>query len=202
MTLVGQLLEGRGCISSKRRRQAAAQLCLRAAQASANLSAYHSSFLYFTAGIDLLDGDWDGDYELCLTLHNLACEAAYCVARFEELLDLAKAVIDNSKTFRDTLRVQVTKINTIATKTAVEESILYANFLLERTGEKIDMHSNPRKARGSIQRALRRLRRVSDDQILRLLYMVDGDKLSVMRIITCFLPKLITRDHFVAALVL
>lgn len=88
LLVVDHLLKGRKSISRKRHRAAAARLCLEAGERMAELSAYNTSFLYFSSGIEILsnervDGGWEDEYETCLALHSAACEVGYCVARFE-----------------------------------------------------------------------------------------------------------------------
>eukprot|EP00977_Amphora_coffeiformis_P009378 scaffold2155_cov162-Amphora_coffeaeformis.AAC.7 len=206
LILVDHLLKGQKSIPGKRHRAAVARLCLRAGERSAEVSAYNTSFRYFSSGIEILsnervEGGWEDEYEICLALHSAACEVGYCVARFEDIHRLADAVITKARSLNDSLRAQISMIYTIGTEHP-RKGLRYGDSLLFQLGEGVGSRSTKKQARVAMSRVRRRLKSITIDQILRMRSMQDSKKLTTMKILNCLLPWVFTVDPLLTPIIL
>jgi predicted ATPase len=202
LVVMDHLQKGRNCIPSERRKAAAAQLCLRAGEQMAEVTAYNTAYYCFSLGIEMLPDGWKSEYRLCLALHTFACEVAYCIARFDDIHRIAGAVIANARSFNDALRVQISKIYTIGSSEDCHKSLQYGDALLAQIGKAVGLRPSKRQASLAYVRCYRRLKGLTNEKILRLPAMDDPEKLAAMQILNSLLPSLFSVDHYLGPIVI
>ncbi|MEM7734321.1 MAG: ATP-binding protein, partial [Deinococcota bacterium] len=113
--IVNQLNLAQNLISRESERNDLALLNLMAGKKAKWSAAYSSAYYYFNKGLELLpEGSWQTYYDLTLSLHTQASEAAYLSAKFSALESLASAVIREAKTLLD--KVSVYELQILAYK--------------------------------------------------------------------------------------
>ena len=113
--IVNQLNLARDIIDKESERNDLALLNLMAGKKAKWSAAYSSAYYYCSKGLELLpDASWQTYYDLTLSLHSQACEAAYLSARFDDLERLANKVIREAKTLLD--KVSVYELQVLAYK--------------------------------------------------------------------------------------
>jgi hypothetical protein len=200
VVVVENLWSGRVCLATQRRRIAVAQLCLRAGEQRAEVSAYRSAHFYFMSGIELLSDSWSEAYELCLALHSSACEVAFCLALWEDIMTLAGVIIAKAKTLQDEVRAHISKIYAMGTQGDCTACIDYGSSLLSKLGEPIPRKASRMQTILSSFRTSHRLSRLTDDSIMRLPAMASMEKISAMRTLNSLLPYAINDDYLLVAL--
>ncbi|MEM6429298.1 MAG: serine/threonine-protein kinase PknK, partial [Deinococcota bacterium] len=113
--IVNQLNLAQDLISRESERNDLALLNLMAGKKAKWSAAYSSAYYYFNKGLELLpEGSWQTYYDLTLSLHSQAAEAAYLSAKFDALESLASAVIREAKILLD--KVSVYELQILAYK--------------------------------------------------------------------------------------
>ncbi|MGK7895557.1 MAG: ATP-binding protein, partial [Xenococcus sp. (in: cyanobacteria)] len=104
--IVNQLNIGVELIAEQEQRNELAQLNLIAGRKAKVANAYAASFDYLTVGLNLLPLDsWVQSYNLSLSLHESASEAAYLTNNFEEMERLIEVVLKQTPTLLDRIKV-------------------------------------------------------------------------------------------------
>jgi len=104
--IVDQLNVCRSLISSPEEVQQLSELNLRAGQKARTSAAYESALAYFKIGIDLSGIHcWKSNYDLSLSLHNEAAEAAYMNTQYNEFKYFSEIVLNNAKTLLDRVNI-------------------------------------------------------------------------------------------------
>ena len=92
--IVGNLNKGIERLEGPSERDALARLNLQAGRKARAAAAYESAYNYFRVGMGLLGKEsWDKAYDLTLTIHVEAAEAAYLSGDFEEMERLVRVVL-------------------------------------------------------------------------------------------------------------
>jgi predicted ATPase len=109
--IVDHLNLGIELISDESERTEIAKLNLMAGQKAKAAAAHAAATKYLQAGLALLaDFSWDTEYELTLSLHTEAAEAAYLNGDFEAMQRLAEIVQNCAKTLLDSVKVYEVQI--------------------------------------------------------------------------------------------
>lgn len=186
--LMGQLMLGDPIITREEDRRAIAELCLDAGQKAAKHLEFQTAWLCLSWGIKIVSSQktWGRDnYDLSLRLHTTALEVCYCNGEFSELEHLIRVVLDNARTFEDSLLARSTLIYSLGSRNKQLEAIEMGLTTLKQLGETFPS-MNPPLWRVYWER--RRLRAMlvglSDEDILRLPRMKDQKKLAAMQILS------------------
>ena len=89
--LMSQMFLGDDKITEEEDRRAVASLCLRAARGAAQYVGFQTAWLCLSHGISIVSAQktWGREnYDLSLSLYNLAIEVCYCNGEFSELQNL------------------------------------------------------------------------------------------------------------------
>ncbi len=109
--IVDHLNYGTELITEQSERNEIAKLNLQAGQKALTATAYEAAFQYFNAGLKLLDVEsWQREYNLTLTLHSEATEAAYLSGHFDTMEQLVEAVLSHTKTVLDAVKAYDSRI--------------------------------------------------------------------------------------------
>jgi predicted ATPase len=179
--VVGQLLLGIECIKDDRERRAVAKLCLGAGVRAFQLSNFQSSYKYLQQGITLLGPrSWVNEYELAMDLHNAAAEVANSLGRFSDVHGLVNQVLLHCRSFDDTLRSKATSIHALGRSGRLADAIQSAIDVLANLGEHVPKNPSPIRIYAELAFLRRRLRRKTNEMLLRLPAMTDSKKIAAM----------------------
>ncbi len=110
--IVGHLNLAKALITATQDRENLAQLNLAAGQKAKKATAYAASKRYFQTGIELLLTDcWQQQYEIALSLHVAAAEAAYLNGAFDEIEVWSNQVLNSARTSLDKVKIYEVQIS-------------------------------------------------------------------------------------------
>lgn len=201
VTVVENLLLGRPCLPSLRRRAAVATLCLRAGELRADVSAYRSAHFYFTSAMELLSNAWEEEYDLCLALYSSACEVSFCLALWDDVLRVAEVIFSKARSFDDAMRAHISKIYALGTQGDCSTCIDYGVWLLSQLGEPVPVNPSQFQAFRAVSRTSRRLKGLTDEHIMRLPSMTNANKVAAMRTLNALLPYIFSTNYLLIAVV-
>lgn len=160
------------------------QLNLIAAHKAKGATAYDAAYQYAITGIDLLTGDsWQDNYDLSLTLHELATEAAYLKGDFTESQDWAEIVLKHTQTVLDEVKVHEINLLAYTAQKKTLEAIELGQQILKKLG--IELPNPPTQA--DIQKAWTDvgdlIAQTKIQSLLKLPPMTDAYSLAALRIL-------------------
>ena len=167
-----------------------AQLNLMAGRKAKASAAHKAASDYFMTGINLLRTDcWQSQYELALTLHESAAEAACLNGAFDLMNQLADVVMQQAKSLLDCAGIYDIKIQSASSQNNLLEAIAIARQAMANFG--VVLLDEPTDS--DIQQALQETaalvagRAIAD--LINLPVMSAEDKLAVMRIMSSVTPS-------------
>jgi len=141
--IVDQLNACRSLVASPEERLRIAELNLRAGRKARTSAAYESALAYFKVGIALSENNcWESNYDLSLTLHTEAAEAAYLNTQYDEFQYFSGLVVNNAKTLLDRVKVYGLQILVCAAENKPLKAVQLGVKTLEMLG--IRFPSTPR----------------------------------------------------------
>jgi predicted ATPase/signal transduction histidine kinase len=133
--IVNQLNTGAELITSQAEKTELARLNLIAGRKAKASTAYESALNELKLGLSLLAADcWHTQYDLTLNLSVEAAEAAYLYTDFEQMEQLAQAVLQNARTLLDKIKAYEVKIQACYAQNQLLEAVNTALFVLKRLG--------------------------------------------------------------------
>ena len=144
--ITNQLNLARSAILDQAERESLARLNLQAGIKAKNSAAYGPAFSYLETGIGLLSAtDWTAQYELKLSMHEEAAEAAYLSGRFEETKQWIFESLSHARTNLDKVKICQVRINALLARNQAEEAIRTGLEILRQ----LDIHvpEHPTKLR-------------------------------------------------------
>jgi len=187
--VIGQLMDGADLVIKEKERLAVAKLCLRGAERAVQLSSFHAAYAYLRHGISMLhQRAWRDDYHLCLDLYGAAAEIAYCCAHFDDVSRFSQELLSQARDYKHTLRMQSTVIYTLGTRGDPEGALVYGIEVLRAIGIRIPPKPTKIGMFLALRRTKRRLRRSTDEAILRLPDIDDPTIILTTQIINNMLP--------------
>ncbi|MEM7127818.1 MAG: AAA family ATPase [Chloroflexota bacterium] len=194
--IVGQLNRGLTLVADDAARRQLADLNLRAGVKAKQATAYDAALDYLQNGLDLSstddkDGDavdgWRSDYELTLSLHTEAAEAAYLNREFDRSDRLVDIILRCAKAELDKVRAYEVRIGTRVAQNEMVASLDVGLEALRRLGIFL-MHEPPPLP--------------AIDELLRLPVMNAPEQLAALDIIVGMQPSaLIAKPELLSALV-
>ncbi|AVH62122.1 ATP-binding sensor histidine kinase [Nostoc sp. 'Peltigera membranacea cyanobiont' N6] len=133
--IVNQLNIGKSLIVDLSEQIELAQLNLKAGKKARAATAYTAAFEYCTTGIASLAEDmWQTQYDLTLALYETATETAYLIGNFQQMTQLATAIIEHSRNLLDTVKVYEVQIQAAQAQHEFIEAVQIALKIVERLG--------------------------------------------------------------------
>lgn len=179
--VLAQYKKGESIIESQKERNAVASLALRTGEKAVASQGFRFALNCFTFGIKLLGQRcWREDYLLCLDLHSAQAECLYVLSDFEKVLIVVDNVMENARSFHDTLRVTAIKMMTYGATDRSDDVLRIGVGVLKKLGQNVNL--------GRVSLLLqykhlkKKLRGMSPERILRLPQMNDGNALACMQI--------------------
>jgi PAS domain S-box-containing protein len=140
--LVNQLNYGTTLVVEQQERDELAQLNLTACRKARLATAYQAAREYATVGLKLLGTDpWQGQYEMTLSLYDLAAEVAFLAGDFEHMNQWIEAVIDRAKTPLERVQVYQVKIQALVARNEFLEAIAIGQSVFQMLG--VNLPENP-----------------------------------------------------------
>ncbi|MBW4682758.1 MAG: AAA family ATPase [Microcoleus vaginatus WJT46-NPBG5] len=133
--IVGNLNLGIELINQLSKREALAQLNLKAGQKARSSTAYAAANIYLQIGIELLSANcWQTQYELTLNLYVAAAETAYLNADLEGMEQMAAQVLQEAQTILDKIKIYLVQIVARSAQSQMLESIAVGIKALKQLG--------------------------------------------------------------------
>ncbi|HEY9600936.1 MAG TPA: AAA family ATPase [Allocoleopsis sp.] len=133
--IVDHLNLGIELISDESERTEIAKLNLMAGQKAKAAAAYAAATKYLQAGLALLvDSSWETEYELTLSLHTEAAEAAFLNGDFEEMQRLTQIVQNCARALLDTVKVYEVQIQAYMGQNKLLEALNTGLLVLKQLG--------------------------------------------------------------------
>ncbi|MEG4812734.1 AAA family ATPase, partial [Microcoleus sp. F8-D3] len=133
--LVNQLNYGTALVVEQSEREELAQLNLTACHKARAATAYQAAREYAKVGLKLLGTDaWQRQYEMTLSLYDLAAEVAFLAGDFEQMNQWIEAVIHHAKTPLEQVQVYQVKIQALVAHNKFVEAIAIGQSVFQMLG--------------------------------------------------------------------
>lgn len=182
--IVNQLNVGISLIHDQKQRNELARLNLSAGNKAKESTAYDTALRYLLTGIGLLEEQcWNTQYDLCLSLHEAAAEAAYLNGDFAETSRLVERILFYARTVLDRVTAYQIKIYAYSAQNNQEAALDTFAVAMRSLGEPLPRH--PSRLRVGLELLRTRFFSIGNrsmEQLEALPPMVDPYKLGVMRL--------------------
>ncbi len=176
-------------ITDQKQRCELAELNLSAGRKAKSSTAYESALRYLTTGLGLLpEAGWDEKYELTLSLHVQAAEAAYMSTDFSRAEALTRIVLDKAGTLLDRVKAFEIIIQSYCRKGEFKEAIGAAWRILKQLSVSLPTKPGRLNTLIGLLKAKLALRGKNIEDLSNLPEMTDPHKLAAMRILMTALP--------------
>ncbi|AFZ17084.1 hybrid sensor histidine kinase/response regulator [Allocoleopsis franciscana] len=183
--IVDHLNLGIELISDESERTEIAKLNLMAGQKAKAASAHAAATKYLQAGLALLaDFSWDTEYELILSLHTEAAEAAFLNGDFEAMQRLAQIVQNCAKTLLDTVKVYEVQIQAYMGQNKLLEALNTGLLVLKQLGIEFPNSPNPSDIGQALGETATILSTTRIKDLIDLPEMTNPQQLAVIRILS------------------
>ena len=183
--IVDHLNLGLELITNKVERTAIAKLNLVAGQKAKAATAYMAATKYLQSGLELLgDYSWDTEYELTLSLHTEAAEAAFLNGDFEEMQRLAETVRNCAKTLLDSIKVYEVQIQAYMGQNQLLEALNTGLQALKQLGVEFPDSPNASDIGQALGETATILSEVRTEELINLPEMTDPYQLAAIRILS------------------
>ncbi|WP_375496134.1 AAA family ATPase [uncultured Nostoc sp.] len=181
--IANQLNMGISLIADDVEKSKVAQINLNAAQKARRATAYSAAFSYAEKGMSLLDDNsWQRQYNITLSLHNIAADTAFLTGRFAEVTQLMQVVKLNSQTVVDNLAVYEAQIQAYSAQKNYQKSIDMGLEFLQLLGIKLPSQPSKLQVLAELIKTKVLLRGNSLEKLLQLPVMTNPETIVVLRI--------------------
>ncbi len=195
--IVNQLNVGIDTLTQESEKYELAELNLIAGRKAKAAAAYEGAFKYLNTGLELLPADSWYQYELTLTLYELAAEAAFLTANFDAMEQWTKIVLEKAKTILDKVKVYEIKIQAYIAQGKFIEAIKLGLEILELFEIKLPKAPTPLDIEEALLKTVACLEGKSVSDLMNLPLMTDTRKLAAMRILASIAtPSIIAMPIF------
>ena len=188
--LMTQMMMGDSIITQDEDRRALALLYLESGQKAAKHLGFQTAWYCLSRGIAILPSakKWGREnYDISLSLHNTAIEVCYCNGEFVELDKLIDEVLENARTFDDTLLARSSQIYSLGSRNKQVQAIEIGLETLKELGEHFPcMMPSKLRVLHEGRKLKKLLTGLSDVDILQLPRMKDSKKLAAMQVLNHF----------------
>ena len=183
--IVDHLNLGIELISDESERTEIAKLNLMAGQKAKVAAAHAAATKYLQAGLALLaDFSWETEYELTLSLHTEAAEAAFLNGDFEEMQRLAEIVQNCARTLLDTVKVYEVQIQAYMGQSKLLEALNTGLLVLKQLGVEFPDSPDPSDIGQALGETATILSGTRIKVLIDLPEMTDPHQLAVIRILS------------------
>jgi signal transduction histidine kinase/DNA-binding NarL/FixJ family response regulator len=183
--IVDHLNLGIEFIPDQAERHAIAKLNLIAGQKAKAAMAYGAAIDYLKAGLKLLaDFSWDTEYELALSLHTEATEAAFLSGSIEEMQRIAAIVQNCARTLLDSVKVYEVQIQAYMGQNKLLEALNTGLQVLMQLGISFPDSPNPSDIGQALGETAAILSKRRTKDLIHLPEMTDPYQLAAIRILS------------------
>ncbi|BAY12479.1 trifunctional serine/threonine-protein kinase/ATP-binding protein/sensor histidine kinase [Calothrix sp. NIES-2098] len=183
--LVNQLNYGTDLLTTEIEKNELADLNLIAGQRAKAATAYESAAKYLQIGLELLASDsWKNQYDLTLTLHTEALEAAYLNGYFEEMQRLAEIVQNFATSLLDKVKVYEVQIQAYVGQNKLIDAINTGLEALKLFGVKFPETVKPSDIEQALAETASILAGKEPSDLLDLPQMTNSEKLAALRLLS------------------
>ncbi|RCJ15054.1 serine/threonine protein kinase [Nostoc sp. ATCC 43529] len=180
--IVNQLNYGTTLVEGQQQRDELAQLNLTACRKARLATAYQAAREYATVGLKLLLTDaWERQYEMTLSLHDLAAEVAFLVGDFEEMDRWIEAVIRYAKTPLEQVQVYQVRIQALVARNQFLEAIAIGQSVFQMLGVNLPEETTLEDIRLLKQEIDALIEGRSIESFIHLPKMTDAKQLAIMQ---------------------
>ncbi len=181
--IVNQLNHGISLITRQTEREELAKLNLIACRKARTTTAYQAAREYSTVGLSLLDEKtWQHQYEMTLSLYELAVEVAFLCGDFAEMEQLIDIVIKQAHSLPEQVNVYRIRIQSYVSQSKFTEAIALGQQMIKQLG--VTLIESPTST--DIQEVFQSLREFIGDtdieDFVHLPMMTDQAKLAIIQI--------------------
>jgi predicted ATPase len=183
-TIANQIIHGMHLLDDPVEKEELAAFMLRVGEKAALLSSFSAAAVYFDVGISLLERKhWKSQYQLSLLLYNAAIEVQYYSGNLARVDTLLEVIFKRAKSFDDKLRAHFIQIYSLGSRDDMAQALTRGLEVLKLLGESFPRNPSKFEAAFALSRCRWSLRRMSDDDIMRLPTMSNKHQLVVMRLL-------------------
>ena len=183
--IVDHLNLGIELINDESERTEIAKLNLMAGQKAKAAAAHAAATKYLQAGLALLaDFSWETEYELTLSLHTEAAEAAFLNGDFEEIQRLGQIVQNCARTLLDTVKVYEVQIQVYMGQNKLLEALNTGLQVLKQLGVEFPDSPDPSDIGQALGETATILSTTRIKTLIDLPEMTDPHQLAVIRILS------------------
>ncbi|MEG4508132.1 AAA family ATPase, partial [Microcoleus sp. F6_B4] len=183
--IVNHLNVGVELITQSAEREELAQLNLVAGKKAKAATAYSAAVEYFKIGRELLTtNSWESQYQLTLTLHEEAAEAAYLNGDFDGMQRLTDIVLQQAISLLDKVKVYEVQIQAYMAQNKLQEALNAGLQVLKQLGVEFPNSPNPSDIGQALGETAAILsgRRIED--LIDLPQMTDPHQLATIRLLS------------------
>ncbi|MEH2078413.1 MAG: AAA family ATPase [Nostoc sp.] len=183
--LVNQLNYGTDLLISETEKYQLAELNLIAGQRAKAATAHDSAIKYLQVGLGLLvEESWKCEYELTLTLHSEAAEAAFLSGDFEGMQRFIEIVQNFAVTLLDKIKVYEVQMQAYMAQNRLLEAVNTALQVLKLLGVEFPQEPNPSDIGQALGETAAILSGTRIEDLINLPQMSDRYKLAAMRLLS------------------
>jgi len=165
------------------------ELLLRVGRRAIRTAAFPSALTYLEKGISFLgDNGWDLNHELCLHLHESACQAVYLNALPARVSTYMDIIMSHTEDFMDQIKCHHISMKTLATTGKVREAIDNFFHVMKELKEEFPSNMAPMTIFSSLSATKNKLEKYSSEGILSIPRMLDKGKQWAMTFMDTMLP--------------
>jgi PAS domain S-box-containing protein len=187
--IVNQLNHGTALITQPTEREELAQLNLIACRKAKTSTAYQAAREYAAVGLSLLEKNaWQQQYEMTLTLYELAAEVALLNGNFEAMEQFIDTVIEQAHSLLEKVNVYCIRIQSHIFQSKLTSAIAIGQPVLQQLGFTFPETPTP----SDIQREIQQIEELIGDReiadLVHLPEMRDAEKLAILKIANIISP--------------
>ena len=186
--IANHLNSGKESIRHPSQQSELATLNLTAGKKAKAAAAYEPAFRYLQSGLELLPKDaWEQQYELALTLHVEAAEAAYLSGDFQQMEYLAAVVLQRAEDILDRVKAYEVILHASSAQGNLSQGAKVGLQVLELLGERFPHDPSPADIFSGLQETRQALANQGVEELLHLPVMTDSYAIAKMRILSATL---------------
>ncbi|MGL5193632.1 MAG: trifunctional serine/threonine-protein kinase/ATP-binding protein/sensor histidine kinase, partial [Chroococcales cyanobacterium] len=191
--IVGHLNLGRGLLSQPAERESLIRLNLTAIKKAKKATAYVAAGDLVSVGLELLSStSWQTQYELTLSLHQMAAEVACLKGDFEEARYPIQQVLDNAQTVLDKVPVYIVQVRVLSAQNKLSEAIAVATQAITQLGLEFPLDITPSLTQKALQDVAMELEGNVIEDLVNLPVMTDPTVIAATKLLGMIIPIVFT----------
>lgn len=187
--IVSHLNLGRELLSEQAERESLIRLNLTAIEKAKKATAYVAAGDLVTVGLELLSSQsWQAQYELTLSLHQMAAEVACLAGDFEEASYRIQQVLEQAQTVLDQAPAYMVQIRVLSAQNKLLEAIAIAAHAITELGIAFPSDITPSLTEQALQDVAMELEGNVIEDLVNLPMMTDPTRIAAMKLLGMIIP--------------